>query len=110
MLRINADFPESYNSTRTNSSHAYSVALRFQTELVALYFGMASRMHMGIFFVNASQLVASDISLATSFLISFRLPGVPDGHVQKGLVFLKEQMYNTCQINTGELVMQAERK
>ena len=55
MLRINADFPESYNSTRTNSSHAYSVALRFQTELVALYFGMASRMHMGIFFVNASQ-------------------------------------------------------
>ena len=55
MLRINADFSESYNSTRTSSSHAYSVALRFQTELVALYFGMASRMRTGIFFVNASQ-------------------------------------------------------
>ena len=55
MLRINADFPESYNSTRTNSSHAYSVALRFQTELVALYFGMASRMHMGTFFINITQ-------------------------------------------------------
>lgn len=55
MLRINADFSESYNFTRTSSSHAYSVALRFQTELVALYFGMASRMRTGIFFVNASH-------------------------------------------------------
>ena len=77
-----------------------------RTRFAGLRFAFGCKLgNCGFYTVGMLQLVVSDNRLQRAFFFSRSAH-----HVQIGLAFLKQQMYNVSKINTGELVVQAERK
>ena len=89
------------------TSSARSLAPPLQIEPASLGFDLVlgANQEAAAYIVMIVWLVASDLCLRRAFSFS------RSAHcVQIGLAFLKQQMYNVSKINTGELVVQAERK
>lgn len=110
VLRLSTSPRTTYRSRRLFlkvTSHSFCrSSFPNRTRFAGLRFAFGCKLgNCGFYTVGMLQLVVSDNRLRRAFFFS-RSPH----HVQMGLAFLKQQMYNVSKINTGELVVQAERK